>query len=203
MDSSFVATILWQASSIATSLLHCSVYEMETTQYSHWLFLYVVVHDHSRLSINWKHAYGWYVKVQCLLLIRVASYAIENSLCECSWASLCLANKPTTQNIYSHDSCTHLVAFHVLWLIPCRTSRGIPCLVEFYILWFLTPHVNQDFHRKFLNFTCEYLHVTTCGHTWKSEVIVELYCSLNRQLVFVVILAWLVIIIIINCKLII
>ena len=59
--------------------------------------------------------------------------------------------------------------------MPLTLAVYITHLVAFHVSWLLIPHVNQDFHGKILNFTREYFRVTTRDHTWKNEVIVELY----------------------------
>ena len=51
------------------------------------------------------------------------------------------------------------------------TSCGTPRLVLHHI------SRNEDFHRKFLNFTREYLRVTMRGLPGVSEVTLELYCT--------------------------
>ena len=50
-----------------------------------------------------------------------------------------------------------------------------PCLVILHLSCYSTSRVNEDFHRKFLNFTCEYLRVTMHGPPHVSEVTLELY----------------------------
>ena len=73
MDGSFVATILLQASSIATSLLHCSLYEMKTVVL---LLIFLMCSCARPLEIANRLKTHVRTVFQYLLLIRVASYAI-------------------------------------------------------------------------------------------------------------------------------
>ena len=66
----------------------------------------------------------------------------------------------------------YLVALYISWHF---TSYDTLHLVILHISCYFTYHENQDFNKKFLNFTCEYLCVTTPGLSHISEVVVELY----------------------------
>ena len=57
------------------------------------------------------------------------------------------------------------------------TSRGIPRLVVFHVLWYPTPCGDPRLVKikGILNFTREYLRVTMRGLSRMSEVTVELY----------------------------
>ena len=92
------------------------------------------------------------------------------------------SHKPTIVTVYM----TRLVVLHF-------TSHGTSCIVTlhvlwhsrvmaFHVLWYFMPHVNQDLHRKILNFTREYLCVTTHELSHMCEVIVELYHSILNTL---------------------
>ena len=54
-------------------------------------------------------------------------------------------------------------------------SRDTPRLVLLHVLCYSMPHENEDFHRKVLNFTREYLFVTMHGPPHMSEATLELY----------------------------
>ena len=89
-----------------------------------------------------------------------------------SWISFCLATSPQLRCVHdtSRDT-SRLLAIHVSW-------HSIPRLMAFPSMsrgTYFTPCVNQDSHRKFSNFTQQYLHVTTRGLSRMCEVIVELY----------------------------
>ena len=66
---------------------------------------------------------------------------------------------------------------------PCRLVavyvhnmfRGTSRLVEFHSTLYSTSRENEDFHRHFLKFTHEYLHVTMRGQPRVSEVTLEWY----------------------------
>ena len=68
----------------------------------------------------------------------------------------------------------YLVALHVSWNF---TPHCTPRLVILHVSCYSTSHENEDFHRKLLNFSREYLRVTMRGPPRVSEVTLERYRS--------------------------
>lgn len=94
------------------------------------------------------------------------------------WTCLCLTISPVWTGCYVHimscgTSCR--MVLHVSWHLMYHgnshniTVVCITCLVLLHVSW------KSRFPLKFLNYTGQYLCVTTCGLPWVNKVTVELY----------------------------
>ena len=118
--------------------------------------------DHRRMRTNWFSVLNTQIVCFCSMSLFLAT---NPQLSLCTWHILWY---------FTSHGTSLIVAVHVLW----HSS-----IIAFHVLWYFMPHVNQDLHRKILNFTHEYLRVSMHEVSHMCKVIVELYCSILNTII--------------------